>query len=220
MSVIQPMEKRNKQIIKYSILIFIVGLVLYNSVFFEKLDTIKKVLALQNFDSKAYVHQFWHERLPAALAQSTPVADVLSGFKTDIIQTGRKYGRTLGLASTYFFLVHGEGKILEITDEGIILSLFSKQNNPDVIITTRYIFGNAIRDASGLIDVSDFPSSMEFNNISRDINNLVTTEVIPSFNTFVRAGDTLFFHGATEVNKDEPELNPLKIIPVEVKIGE
>lgn len=196
------------------------GVVLYNSVYFEKLDARKKIEALQNFDSKAYVDQFWRERLPDALDRSTPVADVLSGLNIDILLTGEKFGRTLGLASTYYFLLHGEGRVLEITDDGVLLSLSPHQSESDIIIATNYIFGNAIRDASGLIDVSDFPNSMEFNTISRDINKFVTTEVVPSFYHKVMPGITLEFYGAAEVNKDEPELYPLKIIPIKVQVGE
>lgn len=212
------MVKRNKPLIKYSILLLIIGFLLYNSVFFEKLDTRKKNQALQNFDSKAYVFQFWHEKLPTAVARSIPVIDVITGLNTDIVQTGQKFGHTLGLGSTYYFLLQGEGKVLKISDEGILLSIFTNQRKPDILLATNYIFGNAIRDASGLIDVSDFPSSMEFNNISSEINKLVTRDVIPSFSDKVKSGDTLYFSGAAEVNKDEPELNPLKIIPIEVRI--
>jgi predicted lipoprotein len=214
------MEKRNKLVIKYIIFTFLFGFVLYNSVFFEKLDARKEAQTLQNFDSEAYVSQFWYERLPAAMARSTPVANILAGLNTDIFQTGQKFGRILGLASTYFFLLHGEGRVLEITDEGIVLSIIRNQSKADILIATSFIFGNAIRDASGLIDVSDFPSSMEFNNISSEINKLVTMELIPSFSNKVKPGDTLLFHGAAEVNKDEPEINPLKIIPIEVRIRE
>ena len=124
------------------------------------------------------------------------------------------------MASTYYFLLNGESTVLDIQDDGILLSVFSDQIKMDIIIAKKFIFGNAIRDASGLIDVSDFPSSMEFNNISGEINKVVTEKVIPAFIDKVEVGDKIHFFGATEVNKDEPELNPLKIIPIRVQIHE
>jgi predicted lipoprotein len=214
------MGNRNKKLLNYSLLVILSLFLIYNSVYFENLDARRQQLALKHFDPAEYVSDFWHKKVPANLTRSIPATDLLSALNTDIVQTGQKFGRTLGLASTYFFLISGEGRVLDLTDEGILLAVFKDQNSIDILIATNFIYGNAIRDASGLIDVSDFPNSMEFNSISSEINKVVTYEVIPLFLNKVRVGDEITFFGATEVNKDEPELNPLRVIPIQVKINE
>jgi predicted lipoprotein len=212
------MVKISKKLINYGVFTILLLFLIYNSVYFEDLETRTQIQASQQFDTVEFVQEFWYKRLLPNLAQSASATKLILGLNTDITKTGQKYGRKLGLASTYYFLLHGEGRIVDITEEGIVLSLVSSQNIPDIIIATNFIFGNAIRDASGLIDVSDFPSSMEFNTISSEINKIVSREVIPSFIDKVEIGGDLLFFGATEVNKDEPEINPLKVIPIQVQV--
>jgi predicted lipoprotein len=212
------MVKISKKLINYGVFTILLLFLIYNSVYFEDLETRTQIQASQQFDTVEFVQEFWYKGLLPNLAQSTSATKLILGLNTDITKTGQKYGRKLGLASTYYFLLHGEGRIVDITEEGIVLSLVSSQNIPDIIIATNFIFGNAIRDASGLIDVSDFPSSMEFNTISSEINKVVSRDVIPSFIDKVEIGGDLLFFGATEVNKDEPEINPLKVIPIQVQV--
>jgi predicted lipoprotein len=214
------MESRKKKLIKYSVSTLIALLLIYNSIYLEDLDQRQHIQNSKNFDPVRYVQEFWNDKLPSILQNSIQVEKLLNGLKTNIVETGDNYGRTLGLASTYYFLIQGKGQIIELTDEGILVSITENRNIADLLIATNYIFGNAIRDASGLVDVNDFPSSMEFNNISSEINKVVTTRIIPSFVEKVNVGDNLVFFCASEINKDNPEISPLRLIPIQVKIDE
>jgi predicted lipoprotein len=40
-------------------------------------------------------------------------------------------------------------------------------------IDTKFIFGNAIRDASGLVKLTDFKTTAEFNKISESLNTII-----------------------------------------------
>ena len=63
-------------------------------------------------------------------------------------------------------------------------------------LATEFIYGNAIRDASGLVDVKDFPNTMDLNNISEELNKMVRKTVLPPFKTAVKKGDKIIVTGA------------------------
>jgi len=98
------MVNRNKNIIKYLVFPILLLFLLYNSVYFEKLDRRKHTQASKQFHPVEYVQEFWHNRLLPNLAKSTPITELIPGFNTNIEDTGQTYGRTLGLASTNYFL--------------------------------------------------------------------------------------------------------------------
>ncbi len=68
-------------------------------------------------------------------------------------------------------------------------------------LATEFIYGNAIRDASGLVDVKDFPNTMDLNNISEELNKMVRKTVLPPFKTAVKKGDKIIVTGAIEIKK-------------------
>jgi predicted lipoprotein len=87
-------------------------------------------------------------------------------------------------------------------------------------VALEYIFGNAVRDASGLIDVNDFSNTMDFNNISDEINKIIKERVVPPFKTNVAEGELVEFVGALELNRGNVNLDLIEMIPVKLAIKE
>jgi predicted lipoprotein len=118
-----------------------------------------------------------------------------------------KYGRTPGVSRVYAYLLKGEGKILTTGEDFFDISLKEPWTKPDIrIICGFYIPGNAVRDASGLVDVSEFSDTMKFNEIGSEINKIVVKEVIrPFLDKNPQPGDTVGFVGATQVAQDAAE---------------
>ena len=87
-----------------------------------------------------------------------------------------------------------------------------------VKVATEFIYGNAIRDASGLVEVKDFPNTMDLNNISEELNKTVRKTVLPPFKTAVKKGDKIIVTGAIEIHKEHIKWNELEIIPVQLQI--
>ena len=83
---------------------------------------------------------------------------------------------------------------------------------------TDFIFGNAIRDASGLVNVSQFTSTMEFNMVSGEINKIVLQEVVKPFLEKVTEGDMVTFVGGFQMDQDDIDLSPLSFIPIRLDI--
>jgi predicted lipoprotein len=87
-----------------------------------------------------------------------------------------------------------------------------------VKLATEYIYGNAIRDASGLVDIKDFTNATDLNNISEELNKKVRTLLLPEFKKQVRKADTLEVFGAIELNKEHINFNFLELIPMRINI--
>jgi predicted lipoprotein len=121
----------------------------------------------------------------------------------------KRYGKSPGVSRIYAYLIKGNGKILTIGQDSMEVSIREPQTNPDIkIMSGFYIPGNAVRDASGLIDVSEFTDTMKFNEISSEINKIVVKEVIrPFLDKKPKVGNTIRFFGATQVAQDATEEN-------------
>ena len=87
-----------------------------------------------------------------------------------------------------------------------------------VRLATEFIYGNAIRDASGLVDIKDFPNTMDLNNISEELNKMVRKTVLPPFKAAVKKGDKVIVTGSIEIHKEHIKWNELEIIPVQLQI--
>jgi predicted lipoprotein len=194
-------------------------LLLYHSFYFEPLDRVKENARRGEFDPAAYARDFWDNKLPAKLPEAVDAAALIALFRSDMKTAVSRYSRTLGVSETHAYLVQGSGRILSVSREAVMLALV---NTPEfkVKLTMDLIFGNAIRDASGLINVSDFPSTMMFNTVSSKINTIVNQEVIPPFRTKAEKGAVVRFFAACEVHEeaDADDMNPLETIPIQLQI--
>ena len=65
----------------------------------------------------------------------------------------------------YYYYVQGAGWAVSVGPGAVDISLSSEESDVDISILTADIVGNAIRDGTGLIDVSDFPNSQDFNSL-------------------------------------------------------
>jgi len=203
---------------KYIPGLLILGLLLSRSCYFERLDKAKEQVQAGSFDPAVYARDFWDKKLMKNLDRAVDVQALLELLHTDISQAREQYGRTLGISDVCCFLLSGQGEVVSMTEDGVFVSIESPESDPDIMIATSLIFGNAVRDASGLVDPDEFPNSRDFNSISEQINKIVTTHVIPPFLKKVEKATTIRFVGAAQVSQDEPEIHPLYVIPILLEI--
>ena len=85
------------------------------------------------------------------------------------------------------------------------------------MIELGFVFGNAVRDATGLITASSYPNAQEFNDISAALNSMVEANVLPQLQQIAKVGDRIQFVGCAEVGDEDTDLKPLKLVPVMVK---
>jgi predicted lipoprotein len=206
-----------KRIIKNIILLVILFLVGYNSIYFKKLDEVKSAAVTQKFDAVKYARNYYNRLLPT-LDKSIEVNSLLSQINTDKAKAFDAYSHALGIGNIKYFLVKGQGLVMDVNEDNISLSVKADSSNKTVQIATEYVFGNAIRDASGLIDINEFKSTMDFNNVSAEVNKIIRSEVLPAFKSKVKKGDMISFIGAIELNKEHLDIEHIELMPIVLKI--
>jgi predicted lipoprotein len=203
--------------VKYILIAGVIGLLGYNSIYIENLSKRKKS-DTEKFDAPSFAKKLWDEKMPGKIDSAVDLSILAQAVTTDKEAALKKYSNALGIGNYRYSLVKTTGTITAVNEDEVTLQLSLADSSVTAIIATEYIYGNAIRDASGLVDVKDFPYSSDLNNISEEINKLVKKTVLPSFKTTIKKGDKINIVAAVELNKEHLKWNGLELIPVRLQI--
>jgi len=161
---------------------------------------------------------FWDDQLLKSLDRAAAVQQVLSSLGTDAAKARTQYGRTLGISTSTLFFLSGTGRVVAVKKNAIALALGRDSEAVDILLPTGRLFGNTVRDATGLLDASAFPNSQHFNDLSTELNHLVENTVLPQLRALAKPGVAIAFTGCAELEEDA-DVKPLKIIPIAVKLA-
>jgi predicted lipoprotein len=200
---------------KYILVIMVLAFVAYHSVYFKKLDEVKASKTATEFDPAQYVQTFWSTKLIPGLSNAIDITQLTSLLSSDTAKAFESYSHVLGIGNLRYFLVKGKGTITSIQDDDITVSL--DDSNQPISIATEYIFGNAVRDATGLININEFTNTMDFNNVSAEINKIIREKVLPFLKSYAKEGNKIEFTGAIELNKEHLDLSHIEVVPIEIK---
>jgi hypothetical protein len=204
-----------KRILKYSSWTAAFILVLILSVDIHKTGGGGTGIDTDTFDPKVYALSFLENDLPAVLERAPEADQILKLLVTDKDQALNGFAHVLGISRSYYFLVKGEGNIKSIENEYVTIE--TKDGNI-IKLATDFIFGNAVRDGSGLVDIDQFLNMTDFNNVSIEINKLIKERVIKGFKEQVRTDMQIRFSGAFEINMDDLNLSEVIMIPVSLNV--
>lgn len=203
---------------KYTIGLGLLGLVVYHSVYVRKLDEVKAAgtsAGKPAFGASLYAQTFWNTKLlPAAPRLATDLATLLPLLKTDKEKAFRAHSQALGIGNIRYFLVKGAGTVTTAGPNDVAVSLASGE---PVHVATEYIFGNAARDASGIIKITDFENTTDLNSVSTELNDIIRKQVVPSLKVRATPGQSISFIGAVELNRAHLRLDNLTVIPIAVQ---
>ena len=205
-----------KKLLKYSIALVVILLVAYNSVYFKKLDEVKAAQAGKTFNATVYAEKFWDKQLMPGLGKAVPLSKLLPMLETNPAQAFDSYSHALGIGNLRYFLVQATGRVASVNADDVTITIDSLPGR-QVNIATEYIFGNAARDATGMVNVNDFTNTMDFNNVSAEINKIIRAKVLPKLKA-VKVGNSIALTGAIELNKEHLNLAQVEAIPVAVNI--
>lgn len=203
-----------KKGIKYTVGVAITGIVIYSSVYFRPLDQKLAEEKVISFDAISFVNDMWENELFTAYDSAQDLIFLLDQLEGDPESTFKRESKSLGIGNVGYFKVKGEGTVLSINENNVMLLV----GDQIVELETEFIFGNAVRDASGLIQVNDYDKTSDFNLISETINEKIRAEVIPGFRATVEKGNKVIFQGAIELNKAHLDLSQPEVIPVSIQI--
>jgi len=204
------------KLVKYIIAIIVVVIIGYNSVYFKKLDEVKASLTAKQFNAAAYAQTFWTDKLLPNLDKAIDITQLTGMLSTDHAKTFDTYSHALGIGNLRYFLVKGKGTITSINEDDISVLLQTDTSKQTIIIATEFIFGNAVRDATGLININEFNNTMDFNNVSAEVNKIIREKVLPPFKQKAKKGDAIEFTGAIELNKEHLDVSKIEVIPVSI----
>jgi len=206
---------KKKKLTRNLILLGLLALALYNSVYFKSLDEVTKAKTEQGFDSASAANNLMD--LELASIETLDATALFTELDSDLMTTLEQKGKKLGISKEYYFMLEGDAKVLDILEENILVQL--ADSDKQLLIATDFIFGNAVRDATGKFDIGDYQNTMDFNNISIELNKIVREKVLPPFTERVQIGDSIHFKGAVKVNSKKPNLNEVRVIPLTLTIN-
>jgi predicted lipoprotein len=167
----------------------------------------------QPFDPVAFVDRFWAGRLIPGATRAVDAAELVAVVHRDRQSARREYGRSVGLGGVYYYFVKGIGRVVSVEKDSVGLSLGDGQSQVQVSLQAGNIFGNAVRDGTGLLNVNDFPNSQDFNALSSEINRRIEQQVLPGLRKRAVVGATVRFVGCAEIMDEDMDLHPLRIVP-------
>lgn len=206
------------KLFKYSITFVVLTLVAYNSIYFRKLDEVKATQSVNEFNAADYAEVFWNSKLIPSLNNAIEFSTLTVLLSRDTTNTFDTYSHALGIGNLRYFLIKGRGVVASVQPDDVSVILQSSEGEHRITLATEFIFGNAVRDATGLININEFSNTMDFNTISAELNKMIREKVLPPFKQRVKSGHVIEFTGAIELNKEHLDLLNPEVIPIQVTI--
>ncbi|MFT3844263.1 MAG: DUF2291 domain-containing protein [Lacibacter sp.] len=203
--------------IKYSLLLVAVALLAYKSVYFRKLSD-KKNIVVSTFNAAEFSKKLWNEKMPAKIDSAVDLLSLIDAVTKNPETAISKQTNALAIGNYRYALVKLNATVSEVKEDEILLIAPSADSVLNVLLATEFIYGNAVRDASGLVQVKDFPNTSDLNSISEELNKIIRATIIPSFKTSIKKGDKVNVVAAIELNKEHIHWQGLELLPVRLQI--
>jgi predicted lipoprotein len=169
------------------------------------------------FDAAQYAESFWSDKLVPSLEKAVNADELLSLYESDPQQARRKFGRSVGVSRQTLFVVQADGTIVSIDNNGVGVDIGGSGGEADILLETGPLFGNTVRDCSGLIRAGDFPNSQQYNELSVELNRIVETRTIAPLAKNAKIGQKVHVAGCAEVSNNESDVKPLSLIPLQIR---
>jgi predicted lipoprotein len=175
-------------------------------------------IATGAFDPVVFVESFWSDRLQPAAARAPDVAPVLGDVRRDPVAARAAHARQVGLGSAAYYFARVSGRIAAVERSRLIVEI-DGADGATVAVRTGPVFGNAVRDGCGLLEVNDAPGLAEFNALSAELNRMVEEGVLPAIREGAAVGARIAFAGCAEAPEAIPGDGPLlTFIPVRAEV--
>jgi predicted lipoprotein len=153
-----------------------------------------------------------------SLDKAVDASALLPAINGDPVEAKKRFSRSVGVTEAYTYFISGKGRVLGVSDDEISLSVTPAATQPEIVLQVGLIFGNAIRDGTGLLNVSDYPNSRDFNGISDALNQIIEKRVLPTLREQAKVGTMIRFFGCAEVNDESTDLTPLRVVPIQTHV--
>jgi len=162
-----------RKAIKYIVAGIVLIVIAYNSVYFKSLSEVKAASVAGAFDAGSYAQQFWNDQLIPGLSKAVELPQLITQLETNKENTFKAHSHALGIGNIRYFLVRGQGEITAINENDISVVVQPDSLQRTIKIATEFIYGNAVRDALGVINMTEFSNTTDLNSVSEEINKKV-----------------------------------------------
>jgi hypothetical protein len=169
--------------------------------------------APEELDAGAIARVLWDDQLVRVLDDAHAVGEVLLALQNEPQGVKERYGITSGLGRGYLLLVKGSG-FVETSDDKVSVRL-GTESIAQIQIVTGPIFGNTIRDATGIADDLNSHDSQFRNDLSAQLNAIVEQQVLPLV-AELKTGDHVEFVGCVSIANAARVPDPLPVIPLRI----
>jgi len=177
---------------------------------------LQSTAAVGTTDVPRLAEKFWTEKLLATAVQPVDVGTLLNALGQNQAAASEKYGHRSGIGGSAYFFVGGTAQVSAVDHAGVWLTT-NVPNGMQLMLITGPVFGNALRDATGLLDIADF-NSFDFNALGTELNRLAETRAQPALRTDIAVGSQLSFLAAGEIDDATGAQPFLKLVPIRVTL--
>jgi predicted lipoprotein len=202
---------------KFALLSILTLLVVWKGFYVEKLSDRKKVVA-NSFDAKQLAQKIWKEQLPGKLDAAISVQEFLAKTKDNNATSILTLTNSLSIGNIRYAILTAEGTVFDLTEDGFMLELVIEGRKIKLPVEMEYVYGNAVRDASGSVKVEDYPISEDLNSISENLNSFVREDVLPPLKKELKEGARLRIVAAVEMNTAHFRPENFSFIPLRYTI--
>src|SRR5690606_659052 len=210
------MQPKKRKALKYGVIGLIGIFLLYHSFYVVSLDARARDTA--DGDIAQLTEEYFSQKMPYVLENAPAPCALLSELSKQDGDDWAVYGKQTNIGNRYYFLVRGEGVIEEIERDFISVAFGEGEEVCLLRISTVYIFGNEIRDASGKLLLQDVGELSTFNAISESLNKKVRDEMVPDFLKQAQVGKKVQVGGAFALNRRIGVTDDLEVMPIQLQI--
>ena len=201
----------------YLILFLCFALLAYNSVYFRKLSEMKKATDNQ-FDAGVFANKLWEGELQTSINSAIELPLLLKSISENADAAFEQHTHALAIGNYRYAMVKLKGEIMAVNENEVLVSISLPHADSllTVAITTEFVYGNAVRDASGLLDARDFNNASDLNNIAEALNELARKNIVPAIKKTAKQNNTVEIIGAVQLNREHVAKEMLEIIPLKI----
>lgn len=171
----------------------------------------------------AYVDGMWSTKLlPAVLTTAVDARQLLEAMRQSPAAARTQYARQQPGGAAYW-IVKGQGRVITVDSHsrvGLIqLAATPPGARPDISIQCGPLLrGTSLRDATGLVNFSDFANQLQYADVGNELNERVLKTVLAPLPIKALRGRRVSFAGAAPADEGEPAIHDL--IPVRLEVEE
>jgi hypothetical protein len=165
-------------------------------------------------DMRQLADEFWNRMLTTPATRSTDAQTFLELLNKDTT-AAEKLGHTADLGGRPYYFLAGHGRVVATDSSGLWLDA-GNAAALKVLLLTGPIFGNALRDATGLLPMGDL-SFAQFNTLSSELDRLAEAHGEAPLRVPVAVGSSVTFVAAGEID-DSGGAPVLQLVPVQVTV--